>query len=48
MREHLSTVEGYAGGIIVVEETHVDEVDEQAGSFLGRMGIICCPLVEDQ
>lgn len=48
MREHLSPVEGLVGGIIVVEETHVDKVDEQAGSLLRRKSIVCCPLVEDQ
>lgn len=47
-REHLSPVEGLVGGVIVVEETHVDEVDEQAGSILGGVGIISCPLVKDQ
>ncbi len=47
-REHLSPVEGLAGGVAVVEETHVDEVDEQAGRVLGGVGIIGCPLVEDQ
>lgn len=46
--EHLSPVEGLVGGVIVVEQTHVDEVDQQARSVLGGVGIICCPLVEDQ
>lgn len=46
--EHLSPVQGLVGGVIVVEETHVYEVDEQAGSILGGEGVICRPLVEDQ
>lgn len=38
----------FAGGVTVVEETHVDKVDEQAGSILGSPGGVGCPLVEDQ
>ena len=47
-REHLSPVQGLVGRVIVVKETHVDEVDEQTGSVLGSKGVICRPLVEDQ
>lgn len=47
-KEHLSPVEGFVGWVIVVEEAHVDEVDEQAGSILGGESIISRPLVEDQ
>lgn len=46
--EHLSPVEGFVGGVVVVEKTHVDEVNKQTGSILGRVSIIGCPLVEDQ
>lgn len=47
-RGHLSTVKGLVGGVIVVEEAHVDEVDKQAGGILGGEGVIGRPLVEDQ
>lgn len=45
---HLSPVEGLVCGVTVVEETHVDEVDEQAGGILGAVGVIGGPLVEDE
>lgn len=47
-REHLSHVERLICGVVIVEETHVDEVDEQAGSVFGGLGIVGGPLVEDQ
>lgn len=47
-KEHLSSVEGFVGGVVVVEEAHVDEVDEQAGSILGGESIVRRPFVEDQ
>lgn len=47
-REHLSHVERLICGVVIVEETHVDEVDEQTGSVFGGFGIVGCPLVEHQ
>lgn len=32
--QHLSWVEGLVRGVIVVEETHVDKVNKQAGGIL--------------
>lgn len=32
--QHLSWVEGLVCGVTVVEETHVDKVNEQAGGIL--------------
>lgn len=46
--EHLSHVERFICWVVIVEETHVDEVDEQAGSVFGGLGIVGCPLVEHQ
>lgn len=46
--EHLSHVERLICGVAIVEETHVDEVDEQAGSVSGGLGVVGRPLVEDQ
>lgn len=46
--EHLSHVERLICGVVIVKETHVDEVDEQAGSVFGGLGIVGRPLVEDQ
>lgn len=34
-------------GVIVVEEKHADEVDEDAGSLLGCVGIVPTPLEND-
>lgn len=45
---HLSPVQGLVGGVAVVEETHVDEVDEEARGVLGGEGVVRRPLVEDQ
>ena len=45
---YLSPVQGLVGGVVVVEEAHVDEVDEQAGRLLGGEGVVGRPLVEDQ
>lgn len=46
--EHLSHIERLICGVIIVEETHVDEVDEQARGILGGVGIVGRPLVEHQ
>ena len=46
--KHLSCIEGCAIGVTVIEETHVDELDQKAGSIFGGVGVIGCPLVENQ
>lgn len=45
---NLPTVEGFVGGVRVVEEEHVDEGDEEAGGLPGRAHVIWEPLVEDE
>lgn len=40
-------VEGRIGRVIVVEEEHIDEVDEDAGSILRVGHIECTPLEDD-
>lgn len=44
--QHLSWVERPVCGVIVVEETHVDKVNEQAGGILWAGGIVGCPLIK--
>lgn len=46
--QHLSWVEGLVCGVIVVEETHVDKVNEEAGGILGAGGVIGCPLIKHE
>jgi hypothetical protein len=46
--DHLSPVQRLVGGVVVVEQTHVDEVDKQAGRVLGAEHVVGRPLVEDQ
>ena len=47
-RSHLSPVERLIGDVAVVEETHVDEGNEEAGRVLGGESVVGRPLVEDQ
>lgn len=44
----LSAVERLVGGVVVVEEEHVDEGDEEAGGVPGGRRIVRDPLVEDE
>lgn len=44
----LSAVERLVGGVVVVEEEHVDEGDEEAGGVPGGQSIVRDPLVEDE
>lgn len=45
---YLSSVQRLVARIVVVEETHVDEGDEEAGSVFRSGCIIGGPLIEDQ
>lgn len=45
-QSYLMAVQGCIG-IIVVKQKHADEVDEDAGSLLGCVGIIPAPLEND-
>lgn len=45
---YLSSVQWQIGGVVVVEEEHVDEGDEEAGCVSGGLGVVGHPLVEDQ
>lgn len=45
---YLSTVEGFVGGVVIVEEEHVDEGDEDAGSILGGVRGERQPLIKDE
>lgn len=47
-RTDLPTVERPVGGVVVLEEEHVDEGDEEAGCHPGGVSVVCHPLVEDQ
>lgn len=47
-KEHLSRVEGFGSGVTVIEEAHIDKVDEQAGRVFWGECIVSRPLVEDQ
>lgn len=47
-RTNLPTVERPIAGVVVVEEEHVDEGDEEAGGLPGVASIVRHPLVEDQ
>lgn len=44
----LSAVERLVGGVVVVEEEHVDEGDEEAGGVPGGRRIVRDPLIEDE
>lgn len=44
----LSLVERRGGGVVVFEEEHVDEGNEETGSVLGHARVVPEPLVEDQ
>ena len=45
---YLSSVEGLIGWVVVVEQEHVDEGDEEAGGISGGLGVVGQPLVEDE
>lgn len=45
---YLSTVEGFVGGVVIVEEEHVDEGNEDAGSILGGACSERQPLIKDE
>lgn len=45
---YLSTVEGFVRGVVIVEEEHVDEGDEDAGSVPGGARSERQPLIKDE
>ena len=45
---HLSAVQGLCCGVVVVEETHVDEVNEEARRVFGVVRVVRRPFVEDE
>lgn len=47
-RTDLPAVERPVGGVVVLEEEHVDEGDEEAGGQPGGASVVRHPLVEDQ
>ena len=36
------------GGVVIVEQEHVDEGDEKTGSISGGVSVVGQPLIEDQ
>lgn len=47
-RTDLPAVERPVGGVVVLEEEHVDEGNEETGCRPGGAGVVCHPFVEDQ
>lgn len=48
IRVYLSRVKCLVGGIVVTEETHVDEGYKKTGGFFWALGIISQPLVKNE
>lgn len=44
----LPPVQRFDCGVVVVEEKHVDEGDEETGSVSGRLSVVRQPLIEDE
>ena len=44
----LSCVQRFVTGVVVVEQEHVDEGDEEAGSVPGYACVVPDPLIEDE